>query len=83
MSLLVPATVVVAVGSTEASRIIHRGVPSMKPVIGGFLLGLGLFALDAIDHRLASLFCVLVIVGSLLVNGLPIFTFLNTGKGSS
>lgn len=70
---LVMTTAVVAAGSTEAARLAKKQAPTMKPVIGGFLLGLFLFALGMMSDRLATMFCILIIIGSLLINGVSLF----------
>jgi len=74
-------TVVVAVGGAEAARLAHRDASgaaapqpfSMSPVIGGFVLGLFLFAAGIASEYIATLFCYLIIISSLLVNGLSVF----------
>lgn len=71
-------TVVVAVGSAEAARVAKKEPMNMSPVIGGFLLGVFLFAFGMISESVATKFCVLIIVASLLVNGLPFFQMLGT-----
>lgn len=77
MSDIVPVAVLVAVGSTEAVEIIHNGRPTMKPVIAGFILGVGLYALDGLDDYLGRMFGILIIVAALLRNGQTIFNKLN------
>ena len=67
---LVVSTVLVASGSAEAKRVlVSKQPPTMKPIIGGFILGLGLFGVAALDEHLGATFCALVIVASLLTNG--------------
>lgn len=66
-------TTVVAVGSTEAARIKKGSAPSIKPVISGFILGLFLFAFGAALESVATAFCYLIIVSSLLINGAALF----------
>lgn len=70
---LVPVTVVVAVGLTEAGRVLNKKPPSMRPVIGGFLLGIGLYALSGLDESFGRMFCILIIIGALLQNGQAVF----------
>lgn len=83
-------TVIVAVGSTEARRIVdvnwnnanpkavqRKTSSAMSPVIGGFILGVFLFAFGMVNEHLATLFCVLLIVSALLINGLSLFTALH------
>jgi hypothetical protein len=65
-------------GLTPAAR---RKVPTvMAPVIGGFALGLFLFAAGIASEYLASLLCLLLILSSLLINGQNLFTALNPAK---
>lgn len=80
-------TVAIAVGSTEAKRVADMKwntdnphakprdlVPVMTPVLGGFVLGIFLFAFGMVNEYLANLFCILIIVGSLLTNGVAMFS---------
>lgn len=50
----------------------------MKPIIGGFVLGLFLFAFGGINEKLATQFCILLIVASLLINGMSLFQGVQT-----
>jgi len=70
---LIPATAVVVVGLSEADRVISKGTPTMKPVIGGFVLGLFLYGIDAVNDDLARLFCILIIVAAILEHGVTVF----------
>jgi uncharacterized membrane protein YdcZ (DUF606 family) len=69
MNGLALLTVLVAVGSTEASRMVKGQKPTMSPVIGGFVLGIFLFSFMSIHPALGSKFCYLIIVSALLING--------------
>lgn len=73
MSLLVPATVLTVVGINEADRVANHQPPVMKPIIAGFILGIGLYSIEGMDEQLGKLFCILLIVGSLLVKGATLF----------
>lgn len=86
-------TVVVVVAGAEVTRLAnkkynteHPGAPKrtestvMAPVIGGFALGLFLFAACIASEYLASLLCLLLIISSLLINGGNLFTALNPAK---
>ncbi len=77
---LVPVTVLVVVGTTEARRISEGNGPTMKPVIAGFIVGIGLYGLAALDDTLGHYFSLLIIVSAIVVNGLPIFTKITGGK---
>jgi hypothetical protein len=80
-------TVVVVAGSTELRRVADqkwntdnpKAVPRvlmspMSPVLGGFVLGIFLFALGMVNEYLANLFCILLIVAALLINGVAAFS---------
>jgi hypothetical protein len=45
----------------------------MKPLLGGFIVGIGLYALLGLDERLGRLFAVLVIVSVILEHGPVLF----------
>jgi len=70
---LVPATVLTVVGINELDRIHTKQAPVMKPVIAGFVLGLFLYGMQALDPHLASLFAGLLVVGTLLLKGQSVF----------
>lgn len=76
---LAVTTVLIAVGGAEAARLVTKDPNrphgfGMKPVIGGFILGLFLFAAGMVSEYLASLLCYLIIISSLLLNGLAVFS---------
>lgn len=62
----------VVVASAEAKRITHGEAPNMKPIIGGFMLGLFLLGLGSANNMLADRFALLIVISALLVNGIPI-----------
>jgi len=62
-------TIAVVVGSTESKNLIERKTLTMRPVLAGFILGFFLFPLDSAEPELSKQLQVLLIVGSLLVNG--------------
>lgn len=79
-------TVAVVVGTTELRRVADQKwntdnpksvprelLPVMTPVLGGFVLGIFLFAFGMVSEYLASLFCILIIVSALAVNGSAAF----------
>lgn len=89
ISASVITTVVVAVAGAEVTRLANqkynadnpkteqRKVPTvMAPVIGGFVLGLALFAASIASEYLTSLLCLLIVISSLLINGQNLFTAL-------
>ncbi len=74
MSDIVPVTVLVLVGSTELKQILTKTGPTMTPVIAGFIVGVGLYAIDGVNSELAKVFSILIIIGALIANGEPIFS---------
>lgn len=76
MNSLALVTVIIAVGSTEAKSVLAGKPMTMKPVIGGFILGLFLFTFAGVNQKLFTSFCYLVIAASLLVNGNEFFKVL-------
>lgn len=77
---LVLLTVIVAVGSTEAKNLMTKQSLTMKPVVGGFLLGVFLFIFGMVNETLGTKFAQLTIVAALLVNGVPAFQALTPKK---
>ena len=77
---LVLLTVIVAVGSTEAKNLMTKQTLTMKPVIGGFLLGVFLFIFGMLNESLGTKFAQLTIVAALLANGVPTFQALTPNK---
>lgn len=54
--------------------------PKMKPVIGGFLLGIFLFGMNAVSGDVTHAVCILLIISALLLSGPAVVTALNVGK---
>lgn len=73
-SSLAFTTAVVAVGSAEAANLADKKPLTMKPVIGGFILGLFLFAFGMVNENVASKLCILVIITAILMNGAKLFS---------
>lgn len=75
-------TVAVVVGTAEATRLAKQKAGDknpgtvMGPVLGGFTLGLFLFAAGIASEHLATLLCVLLIISALLLNGQNLFSLL-------
>lgn len=69
-------TSVVAVASAEAKNLADKQPLAMKPVIGGFILGLFLFAFGMVNENVATKVCYLVIVTAILMNGVKLFSIL-------
>lgn len=70
------ATVVVVVGSTEAARLTTNKPLTVSPVVAGFALGLFLFTAGMVNENAASKLCILIILGALVKNGVPLFKLL-------
>lgn len=77
---LVMLTVLFAVGGAEAKRLVTKQPLSVRPVIGGFLLGVFLFIFGMINENLATKFAYLAIVAALLTNGVPTFQAITPNK---
>ena len=73
---LAVTTSVVAVVSAEAKHLADKKPLEMKPVIGGFILGVFLFAFGMVNENVATKFCYLVIITALLLNGSKLFPIL-------
>lgn len=69
-------TVAIAVGSNEAKKLTDGKSLAVQPVIGGFILGICLFALYEINEPIGRNFCILIIITALLVNGVAVFNVL-------
>lgn len=68
-------TVGIAVGSNEAKKLVSGKGLDIQPVIGGFVLGIFLFAMYELNEKIATRFCILIIVTALLINGVDVFNF--------
>jgi hypothetical protein len=73
---LAVTTAVIAAGSAEAKLLAEKKPMEMKPVIGGFILGLFLFAFGMVNENVATKVCYLVIVTAILMNGVKLFQIL-------
>lgn len=73
-------TVLVVVGSTEAKSIKDGKGLTIKPVIGGFLLGIALISIDNASPQLGTKFNWLMIIGALLLNGAALFEAITPKK---
>lgn len=69
-------TCVVAVGSAEAKLLAEKKPLAMKPVLGGFMLGIFLFAIGMASESVATKMCILIIVTALLLNGIQLFSIM-------
>lgn len=72
---LAMTTALIVAGSTEASLIKRKKAPTMKPVIGAFILGTFLMVIGMASPDITVKFCWLIIVSALLVNGASLFAF--------
>ena len=80
MNPLLIITVLVAVGSNEAAKVVKGKGFTINAVLGGFLLGAFLFVIEDANPKLGNAFAVLILVSSLLVNGQALFTAINPTK---
>lgn len=69
----VPAAVMVTVGFTEADSLASGKGLRMRPVIGGFILGIFLYAIMEIDSGLGSIFAILVSLNAVIEHGNTVF----------
>lgn len=83
MNGLAILTVLVTVGSTEANRVLNGKPMDSSPVIGGFILGIFLFAFMMMHPQLGTKFCYLIIVSALLINGSGLMKALNPKRTHS
>ncbi len=76
---LTPVTVasIVAV-STEGALIAKGEPPSIRPIIGGFVLGIFLIGLANFNDKLASYMSVLILLSAALINGPTLFSKLSS-----
>lgn len=82
---LITTAILVTVAGTEAKTIsnhydaqnhfVAAQSLSMKPVIGGFALGLMLFAFDAVNSEITKYVAILILITSLLMNGQYLLNF--------
>jgi hypothetical protein len=75
-STLAVTTAIVAVASTEAKNLADKKSLAMKPVVGGFILGIFLFAFGMVNESVATKLCILVIITAVLMNGVKLFSIL-------
>lgn len=86
MNPLVLTTCVITLITTEAKRsLVNKGGkesinwnPSMRPVIGSFVLGVFLLGIDEAAPQLTDKFCGLIIITDLVLNGKPLFDYLGS-----
>lgn len=67
---------VLASGLTVLNQLLH-GTKSMRPVIGGFIVGTVLLLLAMFNTAIAGALALLVLLASILKNGVPILEKLN------
>jgi len=72
-SFAIPAAVVTTVGFAEADQLFHKKGFTMKPIIGGFILGVFLFAIAEVDNSLGVLFAALVALNAVIQHGSTVF----------
>lgn len=58
--------VFIIVASTEAKRLLNKEKLSMRPVLGGFMLGIILFAIGTLNESLGKGMALIAVVSSLV-----------------
>ena len=72
--------VALAAGTTVVRDAVH-GKPSIKPVVGGFMLGAGLLMVNMFNPAVATGLATLIFVTALILNGAEIFQVANKAVG--
>ena len=73
MSSITPLTTAALVSLSSEGALLAKGQGvSIRPVIGGFLLGIFLVGINGASDKVASYLSVLILVTAALVNGIPI-----------
>lgn len=73
--------VLIAVASAEAQLVTKKKPMEMRPVIGGFLLGIFLLAIGSVSERAGKMFGILIAVTAVFVfNGPALFNVLTPKK---
>lgn len=83
-SSLIPVTVLVTVGLNEIDQSIagkSGAATYVKPIVAGFALGIGLYAVDALSPELGTTFCILLVTTSVVLKGTPVFKKLGIKGG--
>lgn len=78
---LIITSVSIAVGVGEAKYLTTQNKVSMRPVIGGFVGGLLLFAFDEASPEVTKWLAVLVLVSALALNGNYLLDLVNKAIG--
>lgn len=78
---LIITSVGIAVGVGEAKNLTTQGKVTMRPVIGGFVGGLILFAFDEASPEVTKWLAVLVLVSALALNGNYLLDAINNTLG--
>lgn len=77
MTSVVVATGVTLIADQQQSKL------TMRPIIGGWILGLILFLIATFDEDIAKMFAVLVLVTAVLMNGTKVFTAVGHATGTA
>lgn len=72
-SMAIAGTVLAVTGLAEADLVLNGKPPVMRPVVGGAILGVFLFAIAELDDRLGTLFGILIVVNALMQHGPTVF----------
>jgi len=76
-------TIGLVVASTESANIIKKRSLSMRPIIGGFLLGLFLFPLDSFQPKISKAVQILLVTGALVANGSSMFAVISKAPSTA
>lgn len=68
----IPAATITVVGITESSDLLTGKGFSMKPVIGGFVMGVFLYAISEVNDRLALMFAIIIVLATVIEHGQPL-----------
>jgi hypothetical protein len=77
MTSVVVATGVTLIADQQENKL------SMRPIIGGWVLGLILFLIATFDDDIAKAFAVLVLVTAVLMNGTKVFAAVGNATGTA
>lgn len=77
MNNVIIGSVITATTVTYIKQILEKEPLTVKPLFGGFFVGIGLFAIGSVSPETAKGLAVLILVTSVVLNGAPLFTAAN------